>query len=76
MSNEKIEAFFDRIRKWPDDWQDEVIAVLSKLEHDFENPYELTEEEERDLDEGLAEADRGEFVPEEEIEAFFAQFRR
>lgn len=75
MTKEQIEAVFERVRAWPQDWQEDAISVLLALEKDFENPYELTEEDERDLDAGLAEADRGEFVPDEEIEAFFARFR-
>jgi hypothetical protein len=75
MTKEQIEAVFERVRAWPEDWQEDAIFVLLALEKDFEKPCELTEEEERDLDAGLAEADRGEFVPDEEIEAFFARFR-
>jgi len=75
MTKEQIEAVFERVRAWPEDWQEDAISVLLALEKDFENPYELTEEEECDLDAGLAEAERGEFVPDEEIEAFFARFR-
>lgn len=75
MTKEQIEAVFERIRSWPEDWQEEAVQAFLRVEQDYENPFELTEEEERELDEGLAEIDRGELVPENEMEAFFAQFR-
>jgi hypothetical protein len=75
MTKEQIEAVFERIRTWPEDWQDDAVQAFLRLEQDYENPFELTEEEERELDEGLAEIERGELVPESEMEAFFAQFR-
>jgi predicted transcriptional regulator len=75
MTKEQIEAVFERIRTWPEDWQDDAVQAFLRLEQDYENPFELTEEEERELNEGLAEIERGEVVPESEMEAFFAQFR-
>ena len=75
MTKEQIEAVFERIRTWPEDWQEEAVQAFLRVEQDYENPFELTEEEERELDEAIERADRGEFVPQEEMEAFFAKFR-
>jgi predicted transcriptional regulator len=75
MSRDQIEEILARVRTWPADWQEDAVSMLLAMEKDLANPYELTEEEERDLDAGVAEADRGEFVPDEEVEAFFARFR-
>ncbi len=75
MTKEQIEAVFERIRTWPEDWQEEAVQAFLRVEQDYENPFELTEEEERELDEAIKRADRGEFVPQEEMEAFFAKFR-
>jgi predicted transcriptional regulator len=48
------------------------------LEMEKQDPYaaELTEEERADLREALAEAERGEFATDEEVEAVFARYRR
>jgi hypothetical protein len=68
-----LEAIFARIRTWPKDWQDHVIARLCLIERDLKNPYVLTPEELADIKEGIAEADRGEFATDEEIEALFGR---
>ena len=41
-----------------------------------EPPIQLTPEEEADLAEAEAEADRGEFATDEEVQAIFAKYRR
>jgi hypothetical protein len=73
MTREQIEAVFERVRAWPEDRQEDALSVLLAMEKNLENSYELSEEEEKDLDAAVARADRGEFVPAEEIEAFFAR---
>ena len=74
MTREQIEAIFERVRTWPDDRLEDVATVLLAMEEANEDD-ELTEEDWADLEEGLAEADRGEFVSEAEMEAFFAKYR-
>ena len=76
MTKEQIEAVFERVRDWPAEWQEDAADMLLKLEEGFENPFELTEEEIADLDAAIAEADRGEFVPDEVMKAFFAKCSR
>ena len=75
MSRDQIEEILARVRTWPEDWQDYAASMLLAMEKDLANPYELTEDEERDLDAAAARADRGESVPPEEVEAFFSRFR-
>jgi predicted transcriptional regulator len=77
MTKEEITAIFERAKAWPPEKQEEAAAILLALENEEENDCsDMTEEDWADLEEGLAEADRGEFVPEEEMKAFFAKFRR
>jgi predicted transcriptional regulator len=77
MTKEEIAKIFERAQTWPIEKQQEAAAVLLSLENEKEDDgSDLTEEDWADLNEGLAELDRGEFVPEEEMKAFFAQFRR
>ncbi len=75
MSRDQIEEILARVRTWPADWQEDAVSMLLAMEKDLADPYELTEEEERDLDAAAARADRCEFVSPEEVEAFFSRFR-
>ena len=63
------------MKTWPEDRQRYVVEVLLQMEAADEYDDELTEEDWADLEEGRAEADRGEFVPEEEMRAFFDKYR-
>lgn len=77
MTKDEIVAVFERAKNWPQEKQEEAVGVLLAIENDeYDDCSDMTEEDWADLEEGLAEADRGEFVPEEEMKAFFARFRR
>jgi len=75
MTRDEIQALFERVLTWPPERLDDVGEILLRMEEANEAVDDLTEEDWADLEEGLAEADRGEFVSEEEMEAFFAKFR-
>jgi len=76
MSVKEIRAIVDRIHTWPQDKQELALVLLEWIEgRDLEDDHELSPEEWADLEEGLAEADRGEFVSEEEMQAFFAKYK-
>jgi predicted transcriptional regulator len=72
MRNEDLEALFDRVRTWPAEKQEEALAALQWLEG-CEDVYELSPEEDADLDEALAEMDRGEVATPEEVAAVFGR---
>jgi predicted transcriptional regulator len=74
MTKEQIEAVLERVKTWPEERQEDAAAVLLAMEEANEDD-ELTDEDWADLEEGLAEADRGELVPEEEMKAFFDKYR-
>ena len=76
MTKEQIEAIFDRVREWPDDYQEDAARVLLAMDPDRTTTYELSEDEAHDIDAALEEVARGEVASEEEVKAFFAQFRR
>lgn len=69
MSNEDFEALIARIRALPPEKLEEVEEVLEWLERRDTNVYELSDEERADLNEALAEMDRGEVATAEEVEA-------
>jgi hypothetical protein len=63
-----------KARRLPDAAQDEIAQVLLLLAGDEAAPIQLTPEEERDLAEALAEAERGEFASDESIRALWAKY--
>lgn len=61
-------------RALPPEMQDEIArVVLALASDDGESVYQLTPEEEADLDESDAEAARGEFATDEEVRALWAK---
>jgi hypothetical protein len=74
MTKEQIEAIFDRVRTWPAERLEDVAAVLLAMEEANEDD-DLTDEDWADLEEGLAEADRGEFASDEEVKAVLDRYR-
>lgn len=75
MAKPEIEAVFDRVRTWPEHRQQDVVNVLLEMERQGIDRYELSAEEEADLDVALQEADRGEFATDEEVAALFDKYR-
>jgi predicted transcriptional regulator len=76
MTKEQIEAVFDRVRTWPVERQEDAAEMLLMMEEQGVAPYELSEEERVEIEAALAEADRGEFATDEEVEAVFNRYRR
>jgi len=77
MTKKQIQAILERIDTWPEDKQQLAYDLLKWIEaKDQEDDFELSPEDWADLEEGLAEADRGAFATEEEIQALFARYRR
>ncbi len=57
----------------PDEMQDELARILLQLAGVEQPSYELTPEEEADIDASLTEAERGEFATDEEVRAMWAK---
>ncbi len=76
MTREQIDAILERVRSWPPERQEDAAQMLLAMEAEGVAPYELSEEERLDLEEGLREVERGEIASDEEVKAFFARFRR
>jgi len=75
MTKDEIQALFERVLTWPPERLDDVGEILLRMEEANEAVDDLTEEDWADLEEGLAEADRGEFASEEELRALFDLYR-
>ena len=64
----------EAIEALPPDRQDLVGALLLKIADASATQYRLTPEQIEDLKLAIAEADRGEFATDEEMEAFWRRF--
>jgi hypothetical protein len=75
MTKAEIEGVFERVRTWPEERQRDAAAVLLQLEAEGTDVYVLSAEEREAIDEGIAEADRGDFATADEVEAVLSRFR-
>jgi predicted transcriptional regulator len=66
-------ALVDRIVDWPDEALNELMRSMDTIERKYDLIVKLDEETQAAVREGLAQAKRGEFVSDEEMEAFFAR---
>jgi hypothetical protein len=60
-----------RIASWPKEDQEELAELAREIEARRSGMYEPTPEEEAAIRQGIAELDRGEWVSEEEMRAFW-----
>jgi predicted transcriptional regulator len=76
LTKEQIEAVFGRVRTWPERRQEDAAKLLLAMEAHGTVVYQLSEEEQADIEESLAEIDRGEVASDEEVAEVFNRFRR
>ncbi len=72
---ELMEKALAAIGRWPQSRQDEAAEMLLALDRMGET-YMASAEELAAIDEALAQAQRGEFASDAEVEAAFKRFRR
>jgi predicted transcriptional regulator len=73
--NEFAKMLLDRIAGWPKAAQEELIQAIVEIETKHVGVYRLSDDERAAVREGLAQAERGEFVPDEQVAAFFNRYR-
>ena len=73
---EELAAIVERMQGWTPQEQDEAAFILHALEDRRFGMYEFEPDELEEIKLALEEAERGEFVPEEEMKAFFERCRR
>lgn len=76
MTKDQIEAIFERVRNWPAERQEDAAEMLLRMEEQGVEPYKLDEDERLEIEAALAEAERGEFASDEEVEAVFNRYRQ
>lgn len=71
-----MEKALAAVGRWPAARQEEAAELLLALDRLGPSTYVASADELAAVDEALAEADRGEFATDAQIEAAFARFRR
>jgi predicted transcriptional regulator len=74
MTKEQIAAVFDRARTWPQERQALAAELLTLIETQELSPIRVSDEEWDAIREGNAQAERGEFVSDEEMAAVYKRF--
>jgi hypothetical protein len=71
MTKNQIKAVLDRVLTWSPERQQDAAEILLMLEAQEGEFYHPSDDEWAAIQEGLEQARRGEFVPDEEIEALW-----
>jgi hypothetical protein len=76
MTKQDVKEVLERVLRWPPEQQEEAAELLLALEAREGEFYHPTDEEWTAVQEGLAEADRGEFLSDEEMEKFWRSWKK
>jgi hypothetical protein len=77
MATSDLRNLLERAQTWPEEAQNELVAIASEIENELlGGEYLATQEELRSIDTALASIDRGEVATDAEVEETFAKFRR
>ncbi|WP_065752126.1 hypothetical protein [Bradyrhizobium paxllaeri] len=77
MTATDLKNLLERVQTWPEEAQDELVAIANQIENELQGQdYQATQEELRIIDAAIASIDAGEAATEGEIAAAFAKFRR
>jgi predicted transcriptional regulator len=71
----RLREMIERAETWPEEAQEEAVALLRAIEAEFSEPYELTDDDRRAIDQGLEDVRQGRFASDEEVSWLFARFR-
>jgi predicted transcriptional regulator len=74
MTKEQISAVLESVRSWPQQDQEELVEVAREIEARRTGIYVMTDEERAAVQEGLAQARRGEFVSDDEMDALWKKY--
>jgi hypothetical protein len=75
MTTTELEHLLARVQAWPEEAQNELVAVANQIESELQGNYTATQEELQIIDAAMASIDAGESASDEEIAAAFAKFR-
>jgi hypothetical protein len=71
-----LKGLLERVQTWPEEAQDELVAVANQIESELRaESYLASREELRIIDAAMASIHAGEVATDAEIKAAFAKFR-
>lgn len=73
--NKIVESILDRIADWPEEAQAELMQAVTDIEMKHLGVYRLSDDERIAVREGYAQSERGEFVPDDVVAAYFDKYR-
>jgi hypothetical protein len=76
MTETDLQNLLARVRSWPEQAQNELVAVANQIESELKGDYAATHGELQAIDAAMASIDTGEAATDLEIEAAFAKFRK
>ena len=74
--NKVVENILDRVAGWPEEAQAELMQAVVDIEAKHLGVYRLSDDERAAVRQGLAQAERGEFVPDDVVAAYFDKHRK
>jgi hypothetical protein len=76
MTTTDLKNLMERVQTWPEEAQDELVAVANQIESELQGgDYLATRTELQIIDAAMASIDSGEVATDVEIKAAFAKFR-
>ena len=77
MTAADLKNLLERIQTWPEEAQNELVAVAAQIESELQGDgYTATQNELQVIDEAMASLDAGEFATDAEVAAAFAKLRK
>ena len=74
MTKEQINDVLESVRSWPQEDQEELAELARDIAARRTGIYVMSNEERAAVQEGLQQAARGEFVPDDEMDAFWKRY--
>jgi len=74
MTQEDINAVLEGVRSWPREDQEELAQFAREIESRRTGVCVMNDEERAAVRQGLEEATRGDFVPDDEMDAFWKRY--
>jgi hypothetical protein len=73
--NKIVEGILDRIADWPEEAQAELMQAVADIEVKHLGVYRLSDVERTAVRVGFAQSERGEFIADEVVAAYFSKHR-
>ena len=76
MTASELKNLLERIKTWPEEAQNELVAVTNQIQSELQGDYVATRDELEIIDSAIASIDAGVIATDGEVAAAFAKFRK